>query len=199
MHAYVFLLKQMRQKGLSTYKLKFSFFTRVHNENTSCPLGTSHSLSGAKGVKYFLGIFGGKGRGAGFSFHKKCLSFSPHRLHITHTFSVSILCFLQTFENLSFHFFTRAKSSPYSSVPARIFLLTFSLVLWSCWVTGRFGPIPVRTPGRFGPIPFRSGGFGLGRFGPISGVGRFGPISGVGRFGPILAGRIGLFVLLISF
>ena len=23
-------------------------------------------------------------------------------------------------------------------------------------VTGRFGPIPVRTPGRFGPIPFRS-------------------------------------------
>ena len=34
-------------------------------------------------------------------------------------------------------------------------------------VTGRFGPIPVRTPGRFGPIPFRSGRFGLGRFGPI--------------------------------
>ena len=29
-------------------------------------------------------------------------------------------------------------------------------------VTGRFGPIPVRTPGRFGPIPSRSG-----RFGPI--------------------------------
>ena len=34
-------------------------------------------------------------------------------------------------------------------------------------VTGRFGPIPVRTPGRFGPIPFRSGRFGPGRFGPI--------------------------------
>ena len=33
-------------------------------------------------------------------------------------------------------------------------------------VTGRFGPIPVRTPGRFGPIPFRSGRFGPGRFGP---------------------------------
>ena len=42
--------------------------------------------------------------------------------------------------------------------------------------TGRFGPIPVRTPGRFGPIPFRSGRFGLGRFGLISGVGCFGPI-----------------------
>ena len=27
-------------------------------------------------------------------------------------------------------------------------------------VTGRFGPIPVRSPGRFGPIPFRSGCFG---------------------------------------
>ena len=26
-------------------------------------------------------------------------------------------------------------------------------------VTGRFGPIPVRTPGRFGSIPFRSGSF----------------------------------------
>ena len=51
-------------------------------------------------------------------------------------------------------------------------------------VTGRFGPIPVRTPGRFGPIPFRSGRFGLGRFGPISGVGRFGP-TGAGRFGPL--------------
>ena len=51
-------------------------------------------------------------------------------------------------------------------------------------VTGRFGPIPVRTPGRFGPIPFRSRGFGLGRFGPISGVGRFGPIL-AGRFGPL--------------
>ena len=49
-------------------------------------------------------------------------------------------------------------------------------------VTGRFGPIPVRTPGRFGPIPFRSGRFGLGRFGPISGVGHFGPIL-VGCFG----------------
>ena len=46
-------------------------------------------------------------------------------------------------------------------------------------VTGRFGPIPVRTPGRFGPIPFRSG-----RFGPILEVGRFGPIL-VGRFGPL--------------
>ena len=46
-------------------------------------------------------------------------------------------------------------------------------------VTGRFGPIPVRTPGRFGPIPFRPG-----RFGPISGVGHFGPIL-VGRFGPL--------------
>ena len=37
-------------------------------------------------------------------------------------------------------------------------------------VTGRFGPIPIRTPGRFGPIPFRSGPFGpilVGRFGPI--------------------------------
>ena len=34
-------------------------------------------------------------------------------------------------------------------------------------VTGRFGPIPVRTPGRFGPIPFRSGRFGPGRFGLI--------------------------------
>ena len=55
----------------------------------------------------------------------------------------------------------------------------------SSWeVTGRFGPIPVRTPGRFGPIPFRSGRFGLGRFGPISGVGRFGPIL-AGRFGPL--------------
>ena len=51
-------------------------------------------------------------------------------------------------------------------------------------VTGRFGPIPVRTPGRFGPIPFRSGRFGLGRFGPILEVGRFGPIL-VGRFGPL--------------
>ena len=51
-------------------------------------------------------------------------------------------------------------------------------------VTGRFGPIPVRTPGRFGPIPFRSGRFGLGRFGPISEVGRFGPAL-VGRFGPL--------------
>ena len=51
-------------------------------------------------------------------------------------------------------------------------------------VTGRFGPIPVRTPGRFGPIPFRSGRFGLGRFGPISGMGRFGLIL-VGRFGPL--------------
>ena len=51
-------------------------------------------------------------------------------------------------------------------------------------VTGRFGPIPVRTPGHFGPIPFRSGRFGLGRFGPISGVGRFGPTL-AGRFGPL--------------
>ena len=51
-------------------------------------------------------------------------------------------------------------------------------------VTGRFGPIPVRTPGRFGPIPFRSGRFGLGRFGPILGVGRFGPTL-AGRFGPL--------------
>ena len=51
-------------------------------------------------------------------------------------------------------------------------------------VTGRFGPIPVRTPGRFGPIPFRSGRFGLGRFGPTLEVGRFGPIL-VGRFGPL--------------
>ena len=51
-------------------------------------------------------------------------------------------------------------------------------------VTGRFGPIPVRTPGRFGPIPFRSGRFGLGRFGPILEVGRFGPIL-VGRFGQL--------------
>ena len=50
-------------------------------------------------------------------------------------------------------------------------------------VTGRFGPIPVRTPGRFGPITFPSGRFGLGRFCPISGVGRFGPIL-AGRFGP---------------
>ena len=46
-------------------------------------------------------------------------------------------------------------------------------------VTGRFGPLPVRTPGRFGPIPFRSG-----RFGPILKVGRFGPLL-VGRFGPL--------------
>ena len=46
-------------------------------------------------------------------------------------------------------------------------------------VTGRFGPIPVRTPGRFGPIPFRSG-----RFGPILGVGRFSPTLG-GHFGPL--------------
>ena len=45
----------------------------------------------------------------------------------------------------------------------------------SCLVTGRFGPIPVRTPGRFGPFPFRSGRFGLGRFDPIL-VGRFGPL-----------------------
>ena len=51
-------------------------------------------------------------------------------------------------------------------------------------VTGRFGPIPVRTPGRFGPIPFRSGRFDLGRFGPILEVGRFGPTL-VGRFGPV--------------
>ena len=51
-------------------------------------------------------------------------------------------------------------------------------------VTGRFSPIPVRTPGRFGPIPFRSGRFGLGHFGPI---------SGVGRFGQTLAGRFGTF------
>ena len=51
-------------------------------------------------------------------------------------------------------------------------------------VTGRFGPIPVRTTGRFGPIPFRSGRFGLGRFGPILEVGRFGPVL-VGRFGPL--------------
>ena len=51
-------------------------------------------------------------------------------------------------------------------------------------VTGRFGPIPVRTLGRFGPIPFRSGRFGLGRFGPISRVGRFGPIL-AGCFGPL--------------
>ena len=56
--------------------------------------------------------------------------------------------------------------------------------------TGRFGPIPVRTPGRFGPIPFRSGRFGLGRFGPILEVGRFGPVL-VGRFGPVLVGRFG--------
>ena len=27
--------------------------------------------------------------------------------------------------------------------------------LYYSGVTGRFGPIPVRTPGRFGPIPFR--------------------------------------------
>ena len=52
-------------------------------------------------------------------------------------------------------------------------------------ITGRFGPIPVRTPGRFGLIPFRSGRFGLGRFGPISGVGRFGPTLG-GSFRPTL-------------
>ena len=39
------------------------------------------------------------------------------------------------------------------------------------WVTGRFGPIPVRTPGPFGPIPFRTGRYGLGRSGPISRVG----------------------------
>ena len=51
-------------------------------------------------------------------------------------------------------------------------------------VTGRFGPIPIRTPGRFDSIPFRSGRFGLGRFGPILGVGRFGPIL-VGRFGSL--------------
>ena len=51
-------------------------------------------------------------------------------------------------------------------------------------VTGRFGPIPVRTPCRFGPITFRSGRFGLGRFGPILGVGRFGPIL-ADRFGPL--------------
>ena len=51
-------------------------------------------------------------------------------------------------------------------------------------VTGRFGPIPVRTPGRFGPIPFRPGRFGLGRFGPILEVGRFGLLL-VGHFGPL--------------
>ena len=51
-------------------------------------------------------------------------------------------------------------------------------------VTGRFGPIPIRTPGRFGPIPFWSGCFGLGRLSLISGVGRFSPIL-VGRFGPL--------------
>ena len=58
------------------------------------------------------------------------------------------------------------------------------LITWFRKVTGRFGPIPVRTPGRFGPIPFRSGRFGPGRFGPIYEVGRFGPIL-VGRFGPL--------------
>ena len=47
------------------------------------------------------------------------------------------------------------------------------------WVTGCFGPIPVRTPGCFGPIPFRSGRFGL-----ILEVGCFGPVL-VGRFGPL--------------
>ena len=36
-------------------------------------------------------------------------------------------------------------------------------------LTGRFGPIPIRTLGRFGPIPFRSGCFSLCLFGPISG------------------------------
>ena len=51
-------------------------------------------------------------------------------------------------------------------------------------VTGRYGPIPPRTPGRFGTIPFRSGRFGLDRFGPISGVGRFCPIL-AGRFSPL--------------
>ena len=51
-------------------------------------------------------------------------------------------------------------------------------------VTGRFGPIPVRTLGRFGPIPFRSGHFGLGCFGRILEVGRFGPVL-VGCFGPL--------------
>ena len=49
-------------------------------------------------------------------------------------------------------------------------------------VTGRFGPIPVRTPGRFGPIPFWSGRVSLDRFGPILGVGHFGAIL-VGSFG----------------
>ena len=51
-------------------------------------------------------------------------------------------------------------------------------------VTGRFGPIPVRTPGRFGPIPFWSGRFGMGGFSPISRAGRFGPIL-AGRFDPL--------------
>ena len=50
------------------------------------------------------------------------------------------------------------------------------------WVTGRFGPIYVRTPGRFASFSFRSGRFGLSHFGPILGAGRFGPIL-VGRFG----------------
>ena len=68
--------------------------------------------------------------------------------------------------------------SPNSTADPAIYILSGTTV------TGRFGPIPVRTPGRFGPIPFRSGRFGLGRFGPILEVGRFGQIS-VGRFGPL--------------
>ena len=50
-------------------------------------------------------------------------------------------------------------------------------------VTGRFGPIPGRTPSRFSPILFLSGCIGLGHFSLISGVGPFCQIL-VGLFGP---------------
>ena len=69
-------------------------------------------------------------------------------------------------------------------VPSQVLKMLTNAYCTMVEVTGRFGPIPVRTPGRFGPIPFRSGCFGLGRFGPILEVGRFVPIL-VGRFGPL--------------
>ena len=56
------------------------------------------------------------------------------------------------------------------TVHEKMFMLVRDHPLGTVGVTGRFGPIPVRTPGRFGPIPFRSGRFGLilvGRFGPL--------------------------------
>ena len=53
----------------------------------------------------------------------------------------------------------------FTCIPSELFHCCASMLKRR--VTGRFGPIPVRTPGRFGPIPFRSGRFGPGRFGPI--------------------------------